>query len=97
MHHLYTDAQYVDTVDYGTAVPEPVDTFAKEALVFMIVGMTEHQKHSIGYVLQDKRPTNVQVHLIKDCNKLLHMESLNVLAVVFDGTFINQNTAKMLG
>ena len=70
--------KHVDTVDYRRAVPEPVDTLAMEAVVFMIVGMTGHWK----YVLLDKCQTDVQVHLIKDCIELLHTESLNVLAVV---------------
>ena len=77
--------QYVGTVDYGTAVPEPANSLAMEALVFMIVSITGCWKHPIGYVLQDKCPTNVQVCLIKYCIELLHTEGLNVLTVVFDG------------
>ena len=65
--------------DYGTVVPEPADSLAMEALVFIIVSMTGHWKHPTGYILQDKGPTNVQVCLIKDCIELLHIEGLNVL------------------
>ena len=59
--------------------------------------MTGHWKHSIGYVLQDKCPTNFPMHLPIDCIELLHTESLNALAVGFHGTLPNQNIARMLG
>ena len=83
-------AKVVGTVDYGTAAPEATDEPATEALVFMVVGMTGHWKHPIAYVLQDKCSAYVQAQLIKDCIGLLHTEGINVLAVVFDGTFTNQ-------
>ena len=87
---------YVGTVDYGTAIPENEDELATEALVFMVVGMTGHWKHPIAYVLQNKCSAAVQTQLIRDCIGLLHGEGIDVL-VVFDGTFTNQQTAKMLG
>ena len=71
------------TVGLGTAVQEPAQSLAMEALVFMIVGMTGYWKHPTQYALQDKCPTNIQVYLIKDCIELTHTEGLNVLAVVF--------------
>ena len=87
----------VSLVDYGSAIPEPEDTEATEALVIMVVGTTGHWKHPIAYVLQKKCATNVQACLIIDCIGLLHSHHTNVLAVVFDGTFINQQTALQLG
>ena len=74
--------QYVGTVDYGTAVPEPADSLAMEALVFVIVALTGHWKHPIGYVPQDKCSTHVPVYLIKGCIELHHTEGLNVHAMV---------------
>ena len=88
---------YIGTVDYGTAIPENEDELATEALVFMVVRMTGHWKHPIAYVLQNKCSAAVQTQLIRDCIGLLHGEGIDVLAVVFDGTFTNQQTAKMLG
>ena len=88
---------FVGLVDYDSAIPEPEDTEATEALVFMAVGTTGHWKHPIAYVLQNKCAADVQACLITDCIGLLYSHSVNVLAVVFDGTFSNQQTALQLG
>ena len=90
-------AGFVGTVDYGTAAPEATDKPATEVLLFMVVGMTGNWKHPTAYVLQDKCSDFVQAQLIKDCIGLLHTEGINVQAVVFDGTFTNQQTATKLG
>ena len=89
--------QYVGSVNYRTAIPEPPEDLATEALVFMVVGITDHFKHPIAYFLQNKCTVPVQGQLIKDGISLLHGAGLNVLAVVFDGCPTNQSTAKVLG
>ena len=88
---------YVGFVDYELAVPEPSDTLATEALVFLAVGIQGHWKHPIAYVFQDHCSAIVQAQLIKDCISLLHTEGLQVHAVVIDGTYTNQCTAECLG
>ena len=88
---------YVGRVDYGTGMPEADDDLATEALVFMISGVSGHWKHPIGYFLQNKMSASVQAQLIKDCIGLLSAEKLNVVALVFDGSFTNQSTAVKLG
>ena len=45
--------RFVGCIDYGIAIPEPSDTPATEALVFLVVGITGHWKYPIAYVLQD--------------------------------------------
>ena len=77
-------------------MPEASDDLAKEALVFLVVGLTGHWKHPIAYVLQDKCPASVQAKLM-ECMNLLHEEDITVKAVVFDGTFTNQAIAVKLG
>ena len=77
-----TTKSFVGLVDYGSAIPEPEDTEATEALVFMVIGTTGHWKHPIAYVLQNKCSADVQAHLITDCIGLLYSEGINVLAVV---------------
>ena len=89
--------QYVGMVEYGTAVPEVTDSYATEALVFMVSGLSGHFKHPVAYVLQDKCSSAVQAQLIKDCIGLLYEQGLNIVAVVFDGCYTNQSTAKLLG
>ena len=88
---------FVGLVDCGSVIPEPEDAEATEALVFMVVGTTGHWKSPIAYVLQNKGAADVQTCLITDCIGLLYSHSINVLAVVFDGTFTNQQTALQLG
>ena len=87
------------TIDYGTGLPEAEDELATEALVFMISSILGHWKHPIAYFLQKKKKISAEVftQLIQDCIGLLHAECLNVLALVFDGTFGNQGTAVQLG
>ena len=43
-----------------TAIPEPPEDLATEALVFMISSLMGHFKHPIAYVLQDKCDAAVQ-------------------------------------
>ena len=88
---------YVGNVNYGTAVPEACVNLATEALVFLAVGLRGFRKHPIAYVLQDKCSAKIQAQLISDCISLLHAEGINVLGVVFDGAFTNQQTATLLG
>ena len=76
-------------VDYGTGMPKADDDLATEALVFMISGVSGHWKHPIGYFLQNEMPASVQAQLIKDCIGLLSAKKLNVVALVFDGSFTN--------
>ena len=42
---------YIGLVDYETVMPELETTEVTEALVFMVVGLMEHWKHPIAYVL----------------------------------------------
>ena len=88
---------YVGNVDYGTAVPEVSTDLATDALVFVIVGLSGHFKHPIGYVLYNKLTATVQAQLIKDCMSLLHGVGLHVFTLVYYGHFTNQCTAKLLG
>ena len=89
--------QYVGTVNYGPAVPEPPEQLATEALVLMISSLTGHFKHPVAYVLQDKCTVSVQAQIIKDCISFIHEAGMNVCALVFDGCYTNQSTAKLLG
>ena len=51
----------------------------------------------MAYILQNKCSAAVQAHLIRDCICLLYDEGLLVHALIFDGTYTNQDTAKKLG
>ena len=68
-----------------------------EALVLMISSLTGHFKHPVAYVFKDKYTTSVQAQIIKDCISLLHETGMNVCALVFEGCYTSQSTAKLLG
>ena len=87
---------HVGQVDYGGALLEE-DMLATEVLVFLLCGVSGHWKHPVAYFLQMKNSAEVLAHLTKDCVHLLQVSGLNVIALVFDGTYANQNTAKILG
>ena len=63
----------------------------------MVVGTIGHWKHPIAYVLQNKCSAEVQKQLILDCIGILHEQSIDVLAIVFDETYTNKLTARKLG
>ena len=88
---------YVGHVDYGGALLEEEDMLATEVLVFLLCGVSGHWKHPVAYFLQMKNSAEVLTHLTKDCVHLLQVSGLNVIDLVFDGTYANQNTAKILG
>ena len=96
---LYDASQdsFAGLVDYGTAIPEPETKDATEALVFINVGLTGHWRHPIAYFLQNKCSVMVQTQLIRDCTGLLSEQGMTVHALVFDGSYTNQQTAIRLG
>ena len=65
---------YIGSIDYGTAIPKPADDLPAEGLVLIIVGIKEHWKYHIVYVLQDKCMTAVQEQLIKGFLALFTLE-----------------------
>ena len=69
---------FAGLVDYGTAIPKPETTYATEALVFIIVGLTGHWRHPIAYFLQNKCSAVVQTQLIKDCIGLLSEHGIHL-------------------
>ena len=76
---------------------KPKMSWLQEALAIMLSSISGHWKHPIAYFLQNKIYAEVFTQLMQDCIGLLYAECLNVLALVFDGTFGNQSTAVQLG
>ena len=88
---------YVGSVNYGHLQSGCDESLAKEALVFMAVGLKKHFKVPIAYFLIDKLSASTQAQIVKDAVILLTEAGHCVRAVVCDGNFTNQSTAEVLG
>ncbi|KAI5729271.1 hypothetical protein M8J76_000908 [Diaphorina citri] len=84
-------------VDLGNGLSDQNETYASEALVFMVVSMKQKFKCPVGYFLVDKISAEVQAELLKSCIKKLNDVGVSVVNVTFDGAQANIKTAKILG
>ena len=91
LYHKSQDS-FSGLVDYGTAIPKPETADATETLMFIIVGLAGHWRHPTAYILQNKCSAMMQTQLIKDCIRLLSEQGKAVHALVFDGSYTNQQT-----
>lgn len=73
------------------------ETYASEALVFMVVSMKQKFKCPVGYFLVDKISAEVQAELLKSCIRKLNDIGMNILNITFDGAQANLKTVKILG
>lgn len=88
---------YGGFIDCGNFIPADDDSLAKEALVFMAVGLTGNWKFPVAYYLVDHLPGTVQAEIIKQLICSLTEAGLIVHGVVCDGSYANQATASSLG
>lgn len=84
-------------VDLGNGFSDQNETYASEALVFMVVSMKEKFKCPVGYFLVDKICAEVQAELVKTCILKLHEVGIDVVNLTFDGAQANIRTARLLG
>lgn len=86
-------------VQFSGFLPENSDELpvAKEALVFMVTGVTESWKIPIGYFLLDSLNTDQKVSLVQNILTYLAKIDVTVVSFTFDGTSTNISTANSLG
>ena len=90
--------QYEGNVDLGGGIStEHPDTLASEALVPLVGGLSGAWKYPAGYFFVDKISAIVQTQLVKTGLQLLGEAGMRVHAVVCDGAYANQDTARRLG
>ena len=87
----------VGNVDYGCIQGEAKENTANHALVVMVVGLKEKWQYPIAYFLTTSINADIQAQIIRESVQFLTESSLEVHAVVFDGTSKNLTTADRLG
>lgn len=70
---------------------------AKEALVFMVVSLTESWKIPVAYFLIAGLHGAERANLVKLCLEKLYAVGVHVVFINFDGCSANISMAKMLG
>jgi len=70
---------------------------AKNALVFLAVGINDYWKILLGYFLIDSLTGLERSNLLLTCLEPLHETGTNVNSVTFDGTYVNGTMCTSLG
>lgn len=70
---------------------------AKEALVFMVSGLTEEFRAPIAYFLIKGLCAEEKAALVSECMYMLHESGVILVSLTFDGVITNIRTVKILG
>jgi len=90
--------KFIGHVDMGTAVEDRAALpLANEALVFMVVSLTESWKVPVGYFLIAGLQGDERANLVRLCLDKLYAVGVHVVSITFDGCSANMNMAKVLG
>ena len=84
-------------INCGTSIDNDDLSLAKEALVFMIVGVNSSLKMPVGYFLIDSVNSSQKVNLVNQCYTLLNSVNVEVISFTFDGCPTNLSMARQLG
>ncbi len=85
-------------VDLGTGcVDGDAAPVAKDVLVFMLVGIYGGWKLPVGYFLVCDLTADLQQNLLTECFRLLEEHNIECVAVICDGSYVNQGTFKRFG
>ena len=84
-------------MDFGCIQGEAKENTANHALVVMVVALKEKWQCLITYFLTTSINAGIQGQIIHESVQFLAESSLEVHAVVFDGTSKNLTTADRLG
>ncbi|QQP53180.1 THAP domain-containing protein 9 [Caligus rogercresseyi] len=85
------------TVDYGSLHFGESEIAAKEAIVFMLVGLKGHWKLPVGYFFVRGTRAAIQAGLIGNCLEMSHQVGVNVWTLTMDGAQHNISTFNALG
>ena len=85
-HVSWDGKKYRGYVDLGNDVEDDDSApLAKDALVFMVVGINESWKVPVGYFFIDGLSGKERANLIKVCLKKLHDVGMDVISLICDG------------
>ena len=95
---LWDGKKYVGYIDHGVPVEDSSSLpVAKEALVMMIVCMTERWKIPVAYFLIDGLRGQERANLVLICLRKLYAVGIRVVSLTFDGSSANCNMVTHLG
>ena len=90
--------RFVGYLDMGVPVEDNTGLpVVHEALVFLIVSLTEHWKVPVGYFLIDGLGGSERANLVKLCLERLYDCGVRVLSLTFDGCRANNTMSNLLG
>jgi len=90
--------KFIGHVDMGTTVEDRASLpLANEALVFMVVSLTERWKVPVAYFLIAGLQGEERANLVRLCLEKLYAVGVHVVSITFDGCSANMNMAKILG
>ncbi|CAB3224875.1 unnamed protein product [Arctia plantaginis] len=81
----------------GPQVGDEDDQVASQALVFMLVSLTENWKLPVGYFLISGITAETKANLITTCLHKCHDAGVTVVSMTFDGCPANLSAAEILG
>lgn len=85
-------------VDVGSGcIDGDMAPVAKNVLVFMLVCIYGAWKLPVGYFLVSDLTRELQQNLLQTCFEKLHEHSIECVAVVCDGSYVNQGTFSQFG
>lgn len=84
-------------IDMGTEMDDDSLPLAKEAFVFMLVGINSHWKMPLGYFFVDGLNAEEKKNLLLACLERLHNIAITVVAVTHDGQAANLSMLRLLG
>lgn len=96
-HVHWNGKRYQGYVDLGTHIESDSLPEAKQALVFLLVGLNTRWKIPVAYFLIDGLAAAERANLIRNCLQHVHDCGAKVVSLTFDGTTTNFATATALG
>jgi hypothetical protein len=85
-HVSWDGKKFRGYVDLGNSVEDDDSAhIAKDALVFMVVGVNETWKVPVGYFFIDGLSGKERANLIKVCTKKLHDVGVDIISLICDG------------
>ena len=89
--------KYHGYIDVGSELDDDCLPMAKEAFVFMVVGINDSFKLPVGYFLIDGLGSIERANLVNQCLTRLHGSGVDVASLTFDGAASNLAMIKNLG
>jgi len=88
---------YSGYVDKGSSLDDDSLPVANEALVFLLVSVTERWKIPVAYFLINGLNGEEHANLLRTCLSKFYEVSADVVSVTFDGCSANLATVSQLG